>query len=69
MSLLIYHTLKSYSTRPDVLLTVAEYGEGTSIPKATLVNQSFRIIAECAFLYAGLLLHIFGTASECHGKQ
>ena len=54
MSLLTYHTLKSYSTKPDVSLTVAEYGEGTSIPEAKLVNQSFGIIAECAFLYAGI---------------
>ena len=54
MSLLIHRTLKIYSTQLDVWLTVAGYGEGTSIPKAKSVNQSFHTTAECAFLYAGL---------------
>ena len=35
-------------------MTVAGYGEITSIPKAKSVNQSFHTSAECAFLYAGL---------------
>ena len=52
MSLLIYRTLKIYSTQLDVWLTVAEYGEGTSIPKANSVNQSLHTSAERAFLYA-----------------
>ena len=54
MSLLIYRALKIYSTQLDVWLTVAGYSEGTSIPKAKSVNQSFHNSAECAFLYAGL---------------
>ena len=36
------------------MLVLSEYGEGTSIPKAKSVNQSFHTSAECAFLYAGL---------------
>ena len=54
MSLLNYRTLKIYSTQLDVWLTVAEYGEETSIHKAKSVHQLFHTTAECAFLYAGL---------------
>ena len=54
MSLLNYRTLKIYSNQLDVWLTVAEYGEETSIPKAKSVHQSFHTTAECAFLYSGL---------------
>ena len=54
MSVLIYRTLKIYSTQLDVWLTVARYSEGTSIPKAKSVNQPFHTTAQCAFLYAGL---------------
>ena len=51
VSLLIYRILKFYSTQLDVCLTVAEYGEGISIPKANSVNQSLHTSAGYAFLY------------------
>ena len=65
MTLLIYCTLKIYSNQLDVWLTVAEYGEWTSIPKAKSVNQSFHTSDESALLYAR---RIFGAASKCHKK-